>query len=331
MDETYKGKTLLVTGGAGSIGSEIVKDLVRRGEARAIRVMDINETGLFDLENEVDSKLLRPLIGDIRDRNRIRMAMDGVDIVFHAAALKHVPLCEYNPFEAVKTNVEGTQNLLDTALECNVERFITISTDKAVSPNNVMGATKLLAERLTIAANGYKGARRSAFSVVRFGNVLNSRGSLLPVIKNQALNGQSVTLTDVRMTRFVMKVENAVDLVLKAGTFTKGGETFILKMPCLRTADLIDMAVEGFASKSGKKPVKVRNIGMRAGEKLHETLMTDEEATFAVDREEMYVLDNVTRPLNSGDRKKTYSSEQGPFISKNEIRALLDDIGYFNY
>ncbi|MDD1743392.1 MAG: polysaccharide biosynthesis protein [Methanomassiliicoccales archaeon] len=329
MDEAYSGKTLLVTGGAGSIGSEIVKDLVRRRGAKAIRVMDTNETGLFDLENEVDSKLLRPLIGDIRDRNRIRMAMDGVDTVFHAAALKHVPLCEYNPFEAVKTNVEGTQNLLDAALECNVARFITISTDKAVSPNNVMGATKLLAERLTIAANGYKGARRSAFSVVRFGNVLNSRGSLLPVIKNQALNGQSVTLTDERMTRFVMKVEDAVDLVLKAGALTKGGETFILKMPCIRTSDLMDVAIEGLAEKSGKAPVQVRNIGIRAGEKLHETLMTDEEAAFAVDQGQMYVLDNMARIANGDGHRKTYSSEHGPYLSKGEIRALLSDIDYF--
>ena len=214
--EQYEGKRVLVTGGAGSIGQEIVRELTERGCAQ-IRVLDINETGLFELENRLKCDNLRLFIGDIRDKDRLSRAMEDVDVVFHAAALKHVPLCEYNPFEAAKTNVLGTQTAIDCAIDNNVERFIMISTDKAVNPSNVMGTTKLLAERLTLAANYHKGNRRSKFSVVRFGNVLNSRGSLLTTLKQQIENGQDVTLTHKDMTRFVMSIEEAVTLVLRAG------------------------------------------------------------------------------------------------------------------
>ena len=179
LKKFYENKVILVTGGVGSIGKEIVKTLLNFNP-KAIRVLDINETALFELENELNSNKIRCFIGDVRDKDRLKRAIEGVDIVFHAAALKHVPLCEFNPFEAVKTNVIGTQNLVEVAMDEKVEKFITISTDKAVNPVNVMGTTKLLAERLTISANLYKGDRKTALSDLRFGNVLKSRGTILP-------------------------------------------------------------------------------------------------------------------------------------------------------
>lgn len=333
LSEFYKDKTILVTGGAGSIGSEIIRALLKFNP-KVIRVLDINETGLFELEQELKSKKIRLFIGDIRDKDRLRRAIEGVDIVFHAAALKHVPLCEYNPFEAVKTNVVGTQNLIDVALEEEVEKFITISTDKAVNPINVMGATKLLAERLTTAANLYKGERKTAFSVVRFGNVLNSRGSLLPLIKDQIKNGGPVTLTDPRMTRFIMSIHDAVGLVLKAGMLAKGGEIFILKMPAVRILDLIEVIIEELAPKFGYLPedIKIDIIGLRPGEKLFEELMTEKEAINAKELEDMYIVYAEELYDKKRDRNHTqnhgYNSKNAKHLTKDEIKELLKKIGY---
>jgi UDP-N-acetylglucosamine 4,6-dehydratase/5-epimerase len=320
----FKGKRVLVTGGAGSIGQEIVRKLTLEDCAQ-IRVLDINETGLFELENRLKCDRLRMFIGDIRDRDRLSRAMEDVDVVFHAAALKHVPLCEYNPFEAAKTNVAGTQNALDCALDNEVERFVMISTDKAVNPSNVMGATKLLAERLTLAANLYKGNRCSKFCVVRFGNVLNSRGSLLTTLKLQIENGDAVTLTHKDMTRFVMSIEEAVGLVLSAGAKSEGGETFILKMDALRIADLIRVISEDLGKKNGRK-VRMKTIGIRPGEKLYEELLTEDESLLVEDIGPMYVL----RPGSRKPRKSgvVYNSSACTFMNDEQIRKKLRDIGY---
>ena len=186
MDENeyYRGKSILVTGGVGSIGKELVKNILKM-DVSAVRILDNNETGLFDLGQELKSDKIRLLVGDVRDKERLKRAMEGVDIVFHAAALKHVPLCEFNPFDAVKTNILGTQNVLNVALDEEVEKVIVISTDKAANPVNVMGATKLLAERLTLSANAYRGDRKTVFSCVRFGIVVASRGSVIPLFAEQ--------------------------------------------------------------------------------------------------------------------------------------------------
>ncbi|CAB3290113.1 Polysaccharide biosynthesis protein CapD [Methanocaldococcus lauensis] len=324
----YKNKTILVTGGTGSIGKEIVKTLLNFNP-KAIRVLDINETALFELENELNSDKIRCFIGDVRDKDRLKRAIDGVDIVFHAAALKHVPLCEYNPFEAVKTNVIGTQNLIDVAMDEEVEKFITISTDKAVNPVNVMGATKLLAERLTISANLYKGNKRTAFSVVRFGNVLNSRGSILPLLKEQIKKGGPVTLTHPEMTRFIMSINDAVKLVLKACYLAKGGEIFILKMPSVRIKDLIEVVIEELSPKYGYKAedIKIKIIGRRPGEKLHEELIVDEEGDKLIELEDMfvvypYIVNNVY------NKKSSYTSKEGKFLDKEEIKKILKEINY---
>ena len=336
----FKDKSILVTGGAGSIGSILVKKLLEL-DPRVIRVFDNNETGLYDLYNELQSKKIRPLIGDIRDKERINRALEGIDIVFHASALKHVPLCEYNPFDAIKTNILGTQNIMDAALDHEIDKVILISTDKAANPTNVMGATKLLAERLTVSMNYYKGKRSTAFSCVRFGNVLNTRGSVVPLFKNQIEKGGPITLTDSSMTRFMMTIPKAIDLVFKATELTRGGEIFIFKMPALRVKDLAEVMVEELAPQFGYKPedIKIKNIGKRPGEKIYEELMTSYEAEYAYENEDMFIvlpenfeeILSLSSMLPEGFKKtdrKTYSSNDvdSCLLNKMEIKDLLSEI-----
>ena len=322
FEKFYNGKTILVTGGAGSIGSEIVRSLLKL-DPHAIRILDINETGLFDLEQELQSPKIRTFIGDVRDKDRLKRAFEDVDIVFHAAALKHVPLCEYNPFDAVKTNVIGTQNVMDTALDEEVGKVILISTDKAVNPTNVMGATKLLSERLVISANHYKGKRQIAFSCVRFGNVMDSRGSVIPLFRSQIKKGGPLTVTDLNMTRFVMSIPNAVDLILKAAYISKGGETFILKMPALRIIDLAEVMAEELAPKNSK--IEMKLIGKRAGEKLYEELLTQDEVKYAVEKDGLYVLSLEDTLIRSMNEIKNYTSNDAKKLSKEEIIGLLKE------
>lgn len=334
----YKDKIILVTGGAGSIGSQLVRRLLDL-EPNAVRVLDNNETGLFDLGKDLQSDKIRLFIGDMRDDNRLKRALEGVDIVFHAAALKHVPLCEHNPFDAVKTNVLGTQNLMDAALDKEVDKVILISTDKAVNPSNVMGATKLLAERLTISANYYRGNRKTAFSCVRFGNVLNSRGSVIPLFKKQIEEGDEVTLTDPEMTRFVMSIPKAVDLILKVGEIAQGGEIFILKMPVIKISDLAEVMVKKLAPLSGRDPthMRIKTTGIRSGEKLYEKLMTSEESRNAYEDGSMLVivpqdpeLRRETTQLQYLTFRKTemkgYSSNDVEPLTKSEISSLLEEL-----
>lgn len=331
----YEGKTILVTGGVGSIGSEIVRNVLEYNP-KAVRVLDINETGLFDLEQELQSKKIRLFVGDVKDKERLRRAIEGVDIVFHAAALKHVPLCEYNPFEAVKTNVYGTQNLIDVAMDEEIEKFITISTDKAVNPINVMGATKLLAERLTVSANFYKGDRKTAFSCVRFGNVFDTRGSVIPLFRKQIKNGGPLTITNSNMTRFMMSISKAVELVLKAAEMAEGGGIFIFKMPALRIGDLAEAMIQELAPECGyvHNEIEIKNIGKRLGEKLYEELMTEEEAENAYEDEEMFIVlpqtSGITGELSYNlsnnfkkSEKKEYSSKNTKLLTMEEVRAII--------
>jgi FlaA1/EpsC-like NDP-sugar epimerase len=326
LKEYYKNKIILVTGGTGSIGSEIVRKLLEINP-KALRVLDNNETGLFELEHELNSSKIRTFIGDIRDKERLNRAFEGVDIIFHAAALKHVPLCEYNPFDAVKTNVIGTQNVLNAALDMDVEKVIVISTDKTVNPINVMGATKLLAERLTISANYYTGDRRTVFSCVRFGNVLDSRGSVIPLFKNQIRNGGPITITDPEMTRFVMGIPQAVELILKAGEKTEGKEIFILKMPALKITDLAEVMIEEFAPLYGHKSeeIEIDIIGKRNGEKIYEELMTEEELNFVFDDNELYILNSKKSGINKTDLKANYRSDSVDKLLKEDIKKILKE------
>jgi len=329
----YKNKSILVTGGAGSIGSALVRTLLTL-DTKTVRIFDNNETALFDLGNELQSDKIRLLIGDIKDKERLKRAFEGIDIVFHAAALKHVPLCEYNPFDAVKTNILGTQNVLNVALDEEIDKVITISTDKAVNPSNVMGATKLLAERLTLSANYYKGNRKTVLSCVRFGNVLGSRGSVVPVFHQQIMNGVPLTVTDPEMTRFIMTIPKAVDLILQAGKIATYGEIFILKMPVIRIKDLARVMIETVGPQYGYgyDYSQIKIIQKRPGEKMHEELIGEFESDYVFENDDMFLIYpdhlNVRKFLCIPDGFKKadvvhYSSKDGEILSDESIRSLI--------
>lgn len=325
MANVFENKSVLVTGGTGSIGSEVVRKLLQH-DPRVVRILSNDENGQFNLQQELrDYSNVRFLIGDVRDQERLRRAIDGIDFVFHAAALKHVHLCEYNPFEAVRTNILGTQNIIQSAMDKDIEKVITISTDKVVNPINVLGATKLLAERLTISANYYKGLNRTAFSCVRFGNVLDSRGSVVPLFREQVIKGGPVTITDPYMTRFVMSISRAVDLVLKAAEIAHGGEIFIFKMPALRIGDLAEVIIEELAPKYGHTPasIKVEVTGKKAGEKDNEELLTEDEFMNARETQDMFIVNEVGNQKNKKLPSKRYTSEQGVLLTKEEIREMV--------
>ncbi len=336
----FSRKQILVLGGTGSIGSVIVKELLRYNP-KQVRVYSRDESKHQDLLHSLkDSSKVRSLVGDIRDYGRLNFAMDGIDIVFNAAAMKHVPLCEYNPFEAIKTNVLGTQNVLDIALKHNVEKVITISTDKAAEPNSTLGATKLLAERLTAVTHAYKGNRRTVFSAVRFGNVLGSSNSLLPTIRRQVLTGQPVTITDARMTRFIMPVESAVQLVFKAVANMKGGEIFVLKMPSVRIEDLIKEYVGLLREKNNiRRKISYTYIGKQPGEKMHEKLVSQHETEEVLEKGALFAIPgarfakNVKAADYKGYRKPRgasgYDSSLATKLTKKEIRQMLQqsDVG----
>jgi len=317
--DTFRGKTILVTGGTGSIGREIVTQLLAC-EPAAIRILSRNENNQFAMWNSLQHyPNVRFLLGDIRDKERLVRAVEGVHVVFHAAALKHVPLCEYNPFEAVKTNVLGTQHLIEAALDSDVERLIAINTDKSVSPINTMGATKLLAEKLVSAATLYKGPHPTICANVRFGNVIGSNGSVLPLFIEQAKRGGPLTVTDASMVRFFMTIPQAVSLVLDAAVAAKGGETFILKMPVMRVMDLAQAVIDLLAP---GMDLPIICTGARPGEKLHEELMTPEEAIHAEEREAMYVV----RPWGGSPTETPavpLSTRHIPAMTIPEIRDYL--------
>lgn len=287
MKKQFAGKTIIVTGGTGSIGSEIVRQLLQTG-ARQIRIYSRDEHKQHELRQEFgENTRLRYLIGDIRDKHRLDYAFRGVDICFHAAALKHVPICEYNPFEAVKTNIVGTHNVIDVSIKHNLEKVIAISTDKAVVPESVLGASKLMMERLIIAANLMTGPSRTCFSAVRFGNVLNSRGSVTHLWRKQIEAGEPITITDKRITRYFMEISEAVGLIFDAARLMKGGEIFVLKM---KKRPIVEFAEEVAAQHGKGKKVRFKFIGLRPGEKLHEDLLTAEELTHTVETKTMYII-----------------------------------------
>ncbi len=285
---SFKGKIVLVTGGTGSIGAEIVAQLLTSGVSQ-VRVYSRDEHKQHELQMAYPGeKRLRFLIGDIRDKDRLDFAMQGVDICFHAAALKHVPFCEYNPFEAIKTNIVGTQNVIDISLKHDLEKVVAISSDKAVNPTSVLGTSKLMMEKLVSAANTFSGGRRTKFASVRFGNVLSSRGSVLPIWLKQIKNGGPVTVTDKRATRFFMEIGEAVNLVFDTLEVMQGGEIFVLKME--RKLKILDFAQMTVKEHSPEKKIPIQIIGLRPGEKLHEELMTEDEAPHAIEIKNMFVI-----------------------------------------
>lgn len=298
--QSLMGKTVLVTGGTGSIGQQVVRCILSHAP-KALRIYSRHEFAQYEMRQALDRPNLRYFIGDVRDRDRLHKACEGVDIIFHVAALKHVDICEYNPFEAVKTNVIGTQNLIDCALANEVEVMVAVSTDKAVSPSNTMGATKLLAEKVVLAANHYKGDHRTRFCVARFGNILASRGSALPLFRRQIMHGGPVTLTHLDMRRFFITIEAASDFVIHAALNAQGGEIFIPRLPVVRIADLIQSMIEQQAALDGFNPrvIEVQEIGLKPGEKVYEALMTAEESRYAIERPDYWII----RPFDAPQRR----------------------------
>jgi FlaA1/EpsC-like NDP-sugar epimerase len=338
LENIFKDKEVLITGGTGSIGREIVK-AVLEFKPRGIRVFDTNENAQFEFRHEMgDQKRLRYFIGDTRDKERLIMALENVDIVYHLAGLKHVIACEYNPFEAVKTNVIGTQNLIEAVFkEGSVEKVIFSSSDKAVNPGNVMGTTKLLAEKLITAANFYKGNRETVFSSVRFGNVIGSMGSVIPLFHNQIKAGGPVTVTDPNMTRYILSLKHSINLLFKTTSIARGGEVFIFKMRAVNIMVLAQVMVEHLQNKHGygAEDMKIEIIGTKAGEKMSEELVTSEELKRAFETPEMLiVLPSIKELIRTEQRvsdypeameakSKTYDSKQERTLTKNEIKKWL--------
>lgn len=334
----YKGKRILVTGGTGSIGSVIVKHLLSFNP-KQVRVLSRDESKQFNLLHDLgNDPRLRLLIGDIRDKERVERAMDGIDIVFHAAAMKHVVACENDPYEAVKTNVHGTQNIIDCALAKGVSKVIGISTDKATDPVSVMGCTKLLAEKSMLASYFYKGHKKTKFCFVRFGNVLSTRGSVVPLFYRQILMGGPITVTDKQMTRFFISVDEAIGLVFKAASLMQDREIFILKMPILRIYDLAMAMIELYAERLGQDPkkIKIKLIGAKNGERTFEKLLSKDEAAYALETNDMFIIvpvvgienrdySELTKLFPGSKRSvaKDYSTEDKNVLSIEQIKKKL--------
>ena len=266
--EDFKNKKVLVCGGTGSFGNEFVKMLLTT-EVKKVYIFSRDELKQYEMKNKFNDDRLQFFVGDIRDKDRLYRAFNGIDYIVHAAAQKHVPSCEYNPFEAVKTNIIGAQNIIEAAIDMGVEKVIALSTDKAVSPHNLYGATKACMEKLFINGNAYSGDRKTKFSVVRYGNVVGSRGSIIPLWEKYIENNEKLPLTDIRMTRFWLTLCQAADFVRCMFVVMDGAEVFIPKIPSMKITDLAEAM---------DKDAKFRLIGMRQGEKLHETLISNEES-----------------------------------------------------
>ena len=319
-------KVILITGGTGSFGRAFVGRLLSAYKPRKVIVFSRDEQKHYTMQNELVDPRLRFFVGDVRDRNRLMRAMDGVDVVIHAAAMKHVPIAEYNPIEAVQTNIDGAANIIDAALERKVGRVVALSTDKAVSPVNLYGATKLCMEKLLVAANSYSGANRTRFDLVRYGNVMGSKGSVVPVFLRQRGEGR-LTVTDPAMTRFWISMDQAIDLVITALRFGSGGEVFIPKIPACTLATLAEAIAPGVA---------VEVTGIRPGEKIHETLITNEEARHVTECPDYYVI-NPGFPWWGGAKDKKgvpvapdfcYASDKTELLSVEQIRGLLTRAGF---
>jgi len=324
MESLLEGKSVLITGGTGSFGKKFVRHVLDRFNPRRVIVFSRDELKQFEMEREFSDERLRFFIGDVRDRDRLYRAFAGVDLVVHAAALKQVPACEYNPFEAVKTNVLGAQNIIEAAIDRGVRRVVALSTDKAASPVNLYGATKLCSDKLFIAGNSYAGSRETRFSVVRYGNVVGSRGSVIPLFKKQRKTGV-ITITDPRMTRFWITLEQGVQFVLNCLASMHGGETFVPKIPSMKVTDLSEAIAPG---------CRREFIGIRPGEKLHEVMITDDDARNTIELDKHYVIQPQfpwwSRENFSGGRPVPdnfrYSSDTNTWwLTIDELRLLAGE------
>lgn len=318
-------KTVLITGGTGSFGKKFIEMLLREYQPRKLIVFSRDELKQHEMRvaGFVDPSL-RYFIGDVRDVDRLRRAMNGVDIVVHAAALKQVPACEYNPIEAVMTNIMGAKNVIEAALDCGVHRVLAMSTDKATAPINLYGATKLVAEKLFVQANSYRGRDGARFACVRYGNVVGSRGSVIPLFKKQMVNGK-ITITDERMTRFWITLDQGVRFVISSIEQMHGGEVFIPKIPSMNIMDLANALAQD---------CDFEFVGIRPGEKLHESMISIDEARQSIELEDRYVIlpahpwwlqDNwgEGKPLPDGF---SYSSDTNDlWLTPDELQGMINE------
>ncbi|UXH43434.1 UDP-N-acetylglucosamine 4,6-dehydratase (inverting) [Rossellomorea vietnamensis] len=275
------GKSILITGGTGSFGKKFIKKILDY-DVKKVIVLSRDELKQYEMAQEFTDSRIRFFIGDVRDKDRLYRAFDGVDVVIHAAALKHVGACEYNPFEAVKTNIHGAQNIIEAAIDRGVQRVIALSTDKAASPINLYGATKLASDKLFVAGNSYAGNKETRFSVVRYGNVVGSRGSVVPFFKKLKEQGEvQIPITDERMTRFWLTLDQGVQFVIDNLSRMNGGEIFIPKIPSMRVTDL---------AKAIAPECEIQIVGIRPGEKLHEAMITEDDARHTLEYDTHYVI-----------------------------------------
>jgi FlaA1/EpsC-like NDP-sugar epimerase len=330
MKTFYKNKRILITGAAGTIGKEMIKQLLPF-EPSELRLMDNNETEIFFLMEEYKGKNVFCYLGDVRDRGKVEKLTASIDIIFHCAAFKHVILSEYNPFDVVQTNIIGVENIIRAATASKVKHVLFTSSDKAVNPTNVMGTSKLMGEKLITAAN-VRNNSKTIFSSTRFGNVMGSRGSVVPLFMKQLRKGGPITLTDKRMTRFIMTIEEAVRLVLKSITISKGGEVFVTKMPVVRIQDLARGIVEVLAPKYGHKSadVMITEIGAKPGEKLFEELLSSEEIHRSLELRDMFVITPAFKSVYESIQYKypdtVSEGVQRPYISSVEKALNKEEI-----
>ena len=334
----FENKKILITGGTGSLGRALTKRLLAE-KVDVIRIFSRNENKQVTMQSEFNDNRLRFLIGDVRDLPRLQRALEGIDIVFHAAALKHVPIIEYNPFEAINTNVIGSRNVIEACLSENVDRVVGVGTDKAVSPLNTYGATKLLMEKLFVTANNYVNPEKhlTKFISVRYGNVFGSSGSVIPRFIEQIKKKQKITITDPKMTRFSITMNEALDFILNATNSGKGSEIFVPKM---RAYDIMDLK-DALFSILGNFGEEI--IGIRPGEKLHEVLIGDDEIRHSWEFNDMYMITNPHYPLfhvnkinetyqgiTKVENLKNYSSYIADKISKQELETMIKNSGLIN-
>ena len=333
MNKLLKDKTILITGGTGSFGNAMAKELILNHDPKKIIIYSRDELKQYEMarlpliENASKDNRMRFFIGDVRDKERLKIAMYGVDLVMHAAALKHVPAAEYNPIECIKTNIIGSQNVIEAAMEAGVKKVIALSTDKAAAPANLYGATKLCSDKLFVAANNYLGNRNIKFSVVRYGNVMGSRGSVIPVFLDMQKTGK-LTITDKRMTRFNITVSEAIKFSVNCLDLMQGGEIFIPKIPSFKIMDLAQ-AVNGNCT--------YEYIGLRPGEKLHEEMITMTDSKNTMDFDSYYIILPSTTFRNMNDSYKdlpgyigkikkefTYNSKNNPrYLGVKKLQELI--------
>ena len=304
----FDGKAVLITGGTGSFGQQFTKTLLQRYSLSRLVIYSRDELKQYEMAQKYSGPMMRYFIGDVRDQDRLKQAMRGIDYVIHAAALKHVPAAEYNPMECIKTNIHGAQNVIEAALENNVDKVIGLSTDKAANPVNLYGATKLASDKLFVSANNIVGSRRTAFSVVRYGNVVGSRGSVVPLFKKLVAEGASeIPITDTRMTRFWITLQQGVDFVIRNFQRMHGGEIFVPKIPSVRIPDLAESIAPGV-------PVKI--IGIRPGEKLHEVMCPADDSHLTLDFGDHYVIQPSIQMFRKIDYSRNQLQEQGRSVER---------------